>query len=40
MRKLSFPLAAALRVASGLLLALWALGAVALCGVVAVGLLI
>jgi hypothetical protein len=39
MRKLSFRLAAALGFARELLLALWALAAVALCGVVAAGLL-
>jgi len=39
MKKLLFPIAPALRTARELLLALWALLALALCGVVAAGLL-
>jgi hypothetical protein len=40
MKKLSFHIAPVLRTARELLLALWALLAVALCGVVAAGLLL
>ena len=40
MKKLLFPIAPVLRTARDLLLALWALLAVALCGVVAAGLLV
>ena len=40
MKKLSFPIAAVARAARELLLVLWALLAVALCGVVVVGLLV